>query len=325
MPRLPDQFADAKRNVEPRPEDVDNASKAHEVVREALEASDDLKDARIDTVLIGSYARHVSIHRMRDVDVLSKLPDLDSDDPDALLDTFEEVLVDEFGKQRIERQDRSIKVDFPAYDLAVDAVPARPCGDHWEIPDGSGGWQETNPLKLASLTSDMNAEHDEHYVPTVKLIRQVRRAQLGDTQPGGLYLEVATYHAFDPGIDADGTAEYFTAALEGVADVLADAASNGLDDPTLPGHKIATRASDDELRDAADVFAGLASDARQALVSEDACPAAKTFRDMLGKNSDGTWVFPMPSYCNDDGTLKSSGAGLVAGSSRIRGGDSRYA
>jgi len=195
MPRLPDQFADARQNVEPRPEDVDNASKAHEEVRKALEASDDLKDTGIDTVLIGSYARHVSIHRMRDVDVLSKLPDLDGDDPDALLHTFEEVLVDEFGKQRIERQDRSIQIDFPDYDLAVDAVPARSCGDHWEIPDGSGRWQETNPLKLASLTSDMNADHDEHYVPSVKLIRQVRRAQLGHTQPGGLYLEVAAYHA----------------------------------------------------------------------------------------------------------------------------------
>ena len=325
MPRLPDQFTDAKKNVEPRAQDVDNASRAHEKVRAALEASDDLRDAGIDTVLIGSYARHVSIHRMRDVDVLSKLPDLDGDDPDALLDTFEEVLFDEFGKERVERQDRSIKVDFPDYDLAVDAVPARSCHDHWEIPDGSGGWQETNPLKLASLTSDMNADHDEYYVPTVKLIRQVRRAQLGDTQPGGLYLEVATYHAFDAGFDADGTAEYFTAALEGVADVLDAAAGNGLDDPTLPGHKIATRASDEELRDAAGLFAGLASDASEALDSDDACPAAKTFRDMLGKNSDCTWVFPMPSYCNDDGTSKSLGKGLAAGSSRIRGGDSRYA
>lgn len=33
----------------------------------------------IDTVLIGSYPRHVSIRRMQDVEVFSKLPDLPKD------------------------------------------------------------------------------------------------------------------------------------------------------------------------------------------------------------------------------------------------------
>ncbi len=190
MPALPAQFTDAKSNIEPKPADVANAIRAHEQVRDALETSDELKAMGVDTVLIGSYARHVSIHRMKDVDVFSKLPDADDVDPGELLDLVAAVLADVFDADDVERQDRSIKVDFPDYDLSVDAVPARPCGNHWEIPDREGGWEETDPLKLAELTSQMNAANDEQYVPTVKLIRQARRANLDDTPPGGLYLEM---------------------------------------------------------------------------------------------------------------------------------------
>jgi hypothetical protein len=324
MPPLQDQFKDALKNIEPD-EDATNAITAHEEVRAALDASDDLREAGLDTVLIGSYARHVSIYRMRDVDVLCRLPDYEGDDPDALLDLVEEVLCEAFGDDRVERQDRSVKVDFPDFDLTVDAVPARPCGDHWEIPDGEGGWQETNPLELEELTHKMNADNDEHYVPTVKLVRQTRRAQLGDSQPGGLYLEIATYHAFSEGIDAHGRAGYFVGGLEGVVAQLEAAVDDGLDDPTLDGEKIGTRATSVELQAAADRFKKVAEDARDALDSDDPCWAAKTFRDILGKNSDDEWVFPMPSYCNEDGTKKSAVGKVAAGSSQISGGDGRYA
>lgn len=326
MPPLAGQFADAKRNIEPKDEDVSNAQTAHQEVREALETSKDLKAAGIDTILIGSYARHVSIHRMRDVDVFSKLPDLPEEiSADQLLDDFEGVLVDTFGTDRVDKQERSVKIEFPDFDLSVDAVPARPCDEHWEIPAGDDDWQETDPLKLGELTTNANDSNDGHYVPTVKLMRQVRRAHLGDYQPGGLYIEIATYHAFDEGLEAEDAPGYFVAALEGVRDQLKTAAESGLQDPSLPGSLIETRATREELETATEVFADCARDAREALESDDACGAAKRFRDVLGKDSDDDWVFPMPSYCNDDGTRKSSVDGLAAGSSQIPGGDRRYA
>ena len=317
MPALAEQFRDAKSRVEPKEVDTKNAIDAHLGLREAVENCEELKDMGIDTVLIGSYARHVSIHRMRDVDVLSKLPDADEREPGALLDTFEACLVATFGSGRVGRQTRSLKVEFPDYDLGVDAVPARPHGKHWEIPDRSGGWEETNPLRLAALTSAMNERYDEHYVPTVKLVRQTRRAQLGESQPGGLYLEVATYHAFAAGIEAEDSAEYYCAALEGIASQLKLAITGGLPDPTLPGRVIVTRATTAQLQRAADVFAQIAKDTRAALDSDEPCPAALTFRNALGRNSDDEWVFPMPSYCNDDGTPRSSTKGIAAGSSTV--------
>ena len=174
-------------------------------VRDVLAADDDLKKSGISPVLIGSYARQVSIKHVKDVDVFARLPKADGDiAPGAALDAFEEVLTDEY-EERVERQYRSIKIDFPDFKLTVDAVPARPCGDDWGIPNKPDGaqqaqWVKTNPLKLNSLTIDKNTEFLLNgagvYVPIVKLVRQVRRTWLGD-QPGGLFFELMTYWFFE--------------------------------------------------------------------------------------------------------------------------------
>ena len=97
MPQLAEEFAGARHNVEPEPSDVENVADAHAQVRRALEASSDLCAMDIDTILIGSYARNVSIRRMKDVDVFSKLekPDTAKTGRD-LLQLFYDVLVDEF-------------------------------------------------------------------------------------------------------------------------------------------------------------------------------------------------------------------------------------
>lgn len=318
MPLLTEQFEQAKHNVEPPPDDVKNATAAHLGVRRALETSPQLRAMDIDTVLIGSYARHVAIRRIKDVDVFSQLPNIDSRlSPTSLLQLFRDVLIGDFGKQRVELQARSVKTAFPEFDLSVDAVPARPCDSHWEVPDRAGSWEETDPPKLGSLTTAMNHAYDDHYVPTVKLIRQARRAQLGESQPGGFYLEIASYHAFSEGLKADSTPEYFCEALAGVAAQLGRARSGGLPDPTLPGRVISTRAADAELKHAEEVFRGLAVSASAALKSPDACAAALVFRNILRKTSDGEWVFPMPSYCNDDGTRRPTASGIRPGSSRV--------
>lgn len=324
MAQLGDQFKQAKQNIEPV-KDAEKAAKAHAEVRKVLESDEKLAEWGIDTVLIGSYARHVSIKRVRDVDVFSRLPDLpDTILPGDLLDKLFDVLVEEYGNDRVERQDRSIKVDFPEYDLSVDAVPARPKGDHWEIPDRAGGWEETNPEYLGEITSTMNDKHGGHYVPTVKLIRQVRRAHL-DERPAGLYYEILTYHAFDEGIYAETAAEYFTRGLRGVADQLRKAIDQGgLDDPTLPGKHISTRATQAQLEDAYTTVTELATKAEKALESDDRCKAALLFREILGKTQDETWVFPLPDDCDEDGRAKTLPE-VTPGSRTIPPGDSRFA
>ncbi|MBW3537196.1 MAG: nucleotidyltransferase [Actinobacteria bacterium] len=335
MPDLPAQFTQAKSNVEPNSDDKNNAAVAHEKVRDVLDADEQLKAWGIDTVLIGSYKRQVSIRRVKDVDVLAKLPSLPTDvTPEDLLSHVAKVLRSAFDtddEKRVKCQDRSIMVKFPDFDLHVDVVPARPAGSYLEIPDknddGTIGWKTTNPEELTSLSSALNSDFDGEFVPVVKLVRQARRTHLGRKgKPGGLFFEILTYHAFKKGsLDNTSTASLFTGTLRSVATQLSTVVAGGtIADPTMIGAVISVRATDEQFAEAASTFADLATKAEAALASEDKCWAAKVYRDIFGKNDDDEWVFEMPATCNDDGTARSV-AVISAGDRAVPAGDGRFA
>lgn len=323
------QFTEAKSRVEATDSDKRNAAWAHKQVRSHLESDQVLQSWGIDTVLIGSYKRQVAIRKVKDVDVLSKLPLIPAGiAPGQLLDHLQNVLSGAFGTTQVVAQDRSIKVNFPQYGLAVDAVPARPdLGGTGllEIPDRTGGWELTNPEYLTTLTTTMNDHYDGEYVPLVKLIRQARRYHLRDARPSGFYFEILCYHAAAGDLLGPSMAALFTATMRRIANQLRDAAA-GIPpaDPTIPGCFIQTRASTAEMRAAAAKFAVLASNAEAALIAE-LCPSAKGFREILGINDDGEWVLEMPAGCNEDGTAKSL-VSVRPGSRTIpAGGDRRFA
>lgn len=336
MAHLKQQFQNALSSIEPSG-DKANAPEAHRLVREALEADAKLTEYGVDPVLIGSYKRSVSIKRVKDVDVFVRLPNVPSDVTSKdILDRFFTVLHAEFGSdddghRRTKRQDRSLQVSFPEYDLYVDAVPARGYwdGETWEIPQkgDEDKWVRTNPEKLTSLSSEMNTAHDGYYVPTVKLLRQARRSVLGaGKKPGGFFIEVATYQAFASGlVSGNDHAEYFVSALEEVSKIIGDYASYGIgvNDPTLPGHTIRIRATADELHAAKTRFAGAAETVREALGEEDEGKAALAFQKVLGKNGDGETVFLMPPGFNEDGSKRASaisaGARVVPAGKRTFG------
>lgn len=326
MAHLKQQFKDALSSIEPS-DDKANAPEAHRLVRDALEADAKLADYGVSPVLIGSYKRNVSIKRVKDVDVFVRLPDVPSNVTSKdILDRFFTVLNAEFGTdseghRRTKRQDRSLQVWFPKYDLYVDAVPARPHWDSetWEIPQKgvADEWVRTNPEALTSLSSEMNALHDDFYVPTVKLLRQTRRSLLGTKKPGGFFIEAATYQAFASGlVSGNDPGEYYVSALEEVGKIIDTFVSYGVgvNDPTLPGHSISIRATDDELKAAKIRFPDAAKSARDALEEEDEGKAAKAFQNLLGKNGDGENVFPMPPGFNDDGSKRES---AVAAGARV--------
>ena len=279
-----------------------------------------LAEYGVDPVLIGSYKRNVSIKRVKDVDVFVRLPDLPSDVTSKdILDRFFTVLHAKFGSdgdghRRTKRQDRSLQVSFPEYDLYVDAVPARPYwdGETWEIPQkgDEDEWVRTNPEKLTSLSTEMNSAHDGYYVPTVKLLRQTRRSILGSgKKPGGFFIEVATYQAFASGlVSGNDHAEYYVSALEEVSKIINGYVTLGLgvNDPTLPGHTISIRATDDELEAAKNRFAEAAETACDALDEKDEGKSALAFQGLLGKNGDDETVFPMPPGFNEDGSKRAS-------------------
>lgn len=335
MAHLKQQFKDALSSIEPG-DDKTNAPEAHRLVRDALEADAKLTEYGVSPVLIGSYTRNVSIRRIKDVDVLVRLPDMPSDVTSKdILDKFFTVLHAEFGTdaeghRRTKRQDRSLQISFPEYDLYVDAVPARLHwdGETWEIPQkgDENEWVRTNPEGLTSLSSEMNAAHDGFYVPTVKLLRQTRRAQLGKKKPGGFFIELATYQAFASGaVSGNDQAEYYASATAEVSKIIGNFVTYGIgvNDPTLPGNVIRIRATDDELEAARTQFANSAIAARDALDEEDEGKAALAFRKLLGKNGDDEIVFPVPPGFNEDGSKRASaisaGARVVPAGQRTFG------
>lgn len=335
MAHLRQQFKDALSSIEPGDDKI-NAPEAHQLVRDALEADSKLMEYGVSPVLIGSYKRNVSIKRIKDVDVFVRLPDMpDEVTSQDILDRFFKVLHAEFGTdseghRRTKRQDRSLQVDFPEYDLYVDAVPARPHwdGGSWEIPQkgDENKWVRTNPDELTSLSSTMNTDHGGYYVPIVKLLRQTRRALLGNKKPGGFFIEMATYQAFASGaVSGNDHAEYFVSALHEVSKIIGDFVTYGIEvkDATLPGNTIRIRATDDELDAARTRFSDAAVAASAALEEEDEGKAALAFQKMLGKNGDNEAVFPMPPGFNENGTKRASavsaGARVVPAGNRTFG------
>jgi hypothetical protein len=334
LAHLKQQFKDALSNIEPQ-SDKSNAPEAHKQVRAALEADPKLVSYGIDPVLIGSYRRNVSIRRIKDVDVFGRMPDLPRDVTSRdILDHFFKVLNEAFGRDegghlRTKRQARSLQVAFPEFDMYVDAVPARPHagGAVWEIPQKGedNKWVQTNPEALTLLSSEMNTEHSEFYVPTVKLLRQTRRAQLGKKKPGGFFIEAASYQAFASGlVKGNDNAEYYATALRAVSDIIRNFVDFGIGvkDYSVLGAAIAVRATDEELLALKEQFAAAAASAESALDEKDEGKAALAFQKLLGKNGDDDLVFPMPPGYNEDGTKRASS--ISSGARTVPAGDKNF-
>lgn len=331
MTELVGGFVDALKNIEPDKDDKDNAAKAHAALRTHLADDEDLAEWGINPVLIGSYARHVSIRRVKDVDVFCRLDDLPTGvSAQTLLDHFYDRLADAYGANLVTPQARSVKVEIPDSDgLYVDAVPARPDGDSWQIPKKDGGWQSTNPEQITLLKSKMNDDHDGYYVKMVKLLRQTRRNILGEAKPGGLAVEMALYTAFDEGlVSGTSAATYFASSLEGVANVFRRVVDEGFDipDPSRPGEVFTFRASTSEWKTAAVRFERGAENARTVCDMDDdeKGVAALVMQDILGGNDDFDNVFPMPAGYNDDGTRMAEAKNWGVGSSTVAGGSGRF-
>jgi hypothetical protein len=305
---------------------------AHKEIRELLESDEQLCSWGVDTVLIGSYARHTAIYPGKDVDVFTKLTKLDtSANPRTVFGAVRDVLVAKYG-ERAQPQARSIKVTFPTdgeEDFHVDVVPAVRKGDRWAIPrrdtrrwdapDVEERWVETDPEKMTELTSHMNAtlevDGQGAYVPVVKLVRQTRWHHRGKEEPGGFYFELMTYWAFAAGMAGDSFAEIFATTLRAIAVQLESGAP--LIDPIL-GREYRPVPDPDDRAAAAEVFSDLASRAERALTL-DRCPAAAIWRSILGENDRGP-VFPLPPGCDEKGNeIKNVAAVAAVGSKEASG------
>jgi len=309
METLPTEFAGALTCVEVSGDKAKRAQNAHEEVRAVLESDETLRSWGVDTVLIGSYSRSTGIYPGKDVDVFSRMTNLSiRESPLKVYRQVCEVLVSQYGK-RANPQNRSIKIAFEG--LCVDVVPAVQWGKRWGIPsreqqrwaEPGKQWIETDPERLGALTTERNkaplVSGRGAYVPVVKLVRQARQHHVGDSKPGGLYFELATYWAFEGGVKGSSLAELLAGTLRSIARQLAIGQSKPLLDPALD-RPYAPAPTPAELATAAKKFSQLAEAAERALQVE-RCPAAIVWRGILGKNGRTPWCFPLPDGCDEKG------------------------
>jgi hypothetical protein len=314
MNTFPENFNDALARIEISGSRRKFAVAAHKEIREVLLESQVLKDWGLEAILIGSYARDTGIYPGKDVDVFGKLTKLDVNmAPRKVYDAFLAVLNNKYG-DRADPQNRSIKVkfDFDGEKFSVDSVPAVRLKNRWAIPSQdpalwdrewqTRGWCETDPEKLTELTHRRNDNPKVGdrgaYVPTVKLIRQIRSHNLRDLDPGGLYFEMMAYWAFTKGVKGDNFAEILGNTLGAISQQLSRNSSEPLIDPVLerPYEPTPKRA---DIERATATFSDLAMKAERAL-SEETCPAAAIWRNLIGKNDRG-WCFPLPAGCDETG------------------------
>jgi hypothetical protein len=331
METLPEQFKEALTRIE-LGEKRARVVAAQEEIRTYLEDDEQLRAWGVDTVLIGSYARHTAIYPGKDVDVFTKFTELDtSADPNAVFEAVFRVLLARYGN-RVTAQSRSIKVMFPSdgeEDFAVDVVPALRMGSRWAIPrrdrdlwnspNVGERWRETDPERLTELTRSLNpkikVEGQGAYVPVVKLVRQTRRHHRRDREPAGFYFELMTYWTFVADIPGASFAELFAATLRSLAIQLHG--SEPLIDPVLD-RPYEPQPDPGDRAEAAVLFGGLASKAELAL-SVARCPAAALWREVLGENERGT-CFPLPAGCDEKGNeIKDVAAVVAVGSEEASG------
>jgi hypothetical protein len=344
---LKTEFGLAVQNVTISGVKAKRAISAHTEVRALLEADARLCNWGIDTILIGSYARHTARYPGKDVDVFLRFMRLSTaHDPADVYNAVAAVLIAKYGEKdvdpggRVTKQPRSLKIAFsdpaePDSDLSfsIDAVPAVPFGDHWGIPnrdtdrwqDPDHRWVLTSPIEFAERTEQLSTSDTSPtvgdanaYCPVVRLLRQVRHVHLGEERPGGLYTEVAAYYAWTEGrVTGDSWAELLANSLRHVAGGFRSAASAGLPDPVL-STPMKPELLPEQWTHGADVFDALAAKAADALGSE-RCRAAFLWRQILGDNDRGP-VLPLPSGCDANGFPVSAIAAVTeSGSDEPRG------
>ncbi len=324
MQTLDAQFDGALKKINLSAAKVAKAKAAHEEVRAVLEADPKLKGYDVDTILIGSYGRDVAIQPGHDVDVFVKLPDFD-EDPESLYEAVKKPLKARYEARLDDTGAHALSIKF-GDEFSIDAVGATkdPKSGHWVLPslDDLGNrtqWEETDPERLGDLAEARNktpqVSGQGAYKPIVKLVRQIRKHHIGDERPKGLYLEMLTYWAFDAGVTGDTFAEILASTLGRIADQLES--GDVITDPALE-REFAPAPSSAQLAAAAVVFREQATAAVKALTQE-LCPAAATWRKILGENGNG-WVFPLPEGCDADGNpIKKIESVAALGSNEARG------
>lgn len=182
MITVEEAFRKFKSRLELNEKEQKNASARQKEVREYLDTKFEIDQS----FLTGSYARHTKTKPLKDVDIFFVLKESEkhyrSKAPSVVLGDFHDALVDKYGQKAVQRQNRSIGVDFgvviDAEDntdyrvVSVDAVPAFLSGEDYEIPDkDTGKWIKTNPKIHADKATEAHQAFSNEWKGLVRMVK----------------------------------------------------------------------------------------------------------------------------------------------------------
>jgi len=236
MITVQEAFLKFKSKLELTKTESADAQKRHTEVRGCIK-----QDFGVDRdFLTGSYARHTKTKPLKDIDVFFVLDSSESwrrDEPPVnTLNAFEKCLRKTYDTVELNR--RCVTVEFDkVYQteedggqvLSVDAVPAFPIDDGYEIPDRIlGEWVKTDPEVHAQQATAKNEELGRNWKPTVKMLKKWN-AEAGKPIKPSFLIEVMAQELLDPPFSTypDELINFFSSAQEGILDDWPDPAALG--------------------------------------------------------------------------------------------------
>lgn len=257
MLTVTEAFRKFRTRLELTPREKDDASRRQKEIRKVMTGAFNIAE----DFLTGSYKRWTKTKPLKDVDIFCVFHDderskyRDGKAPSVVLGDTANALAEEYGRENVERQRRSVSVHFPdATDdervMSFDVVPAFTKLSHYEIPDTatSEGWTETNPKIHAEKATAANEHFSGEWLGMVRMIKSWNQTKEKPVKPSFL-LEIMALKILHPPFGGDYPYEFmgfFATAAARISEEWPDPAGLG---PPVSDSMNATEvaAAEDEL------------------------------------------------------------------------------
>lgn len=252
MLTVTEAFRKFRSRLELTQKEQDDASRRQNEIREIMNRSFEIAD----DFLTGSYKRWTKTKPLKDVDIFcvfhsNERPKYRNNKlPSVILADTEKALADEYGKENVGRQRRSVTVRFPAAGeeeriVSFDVVPAFTNSSHYEIPDTATatGWTQTNPKVHAEKATAANGAFGGEWKGMVRMAKRWNQDKDKPVNPSFL-LEVMALEILRPPFGGDYPYEFmafFATAADRIQENWPDPA--GLGPPVSDSMTAADRAN----------------------------------------------------------------------------------
>lgn len=299
MATVESYFGKFVSNLNPDDDAINNASVAHNALRDHLSESELYGECYSDSFLYGSYKRHTAIHDIDDVDVCVLVNiDHTSEDgnPKKVLRKLKKAIteyysdVEWYDDENTAYNRRSILVkdalpNNPDSQLSLDVIPAvqDPDSDYLLVPDKEiWEWVQTNPKWHIDFSQEMNDASNQEFIKIVKIFKHLKKHHIKNKHPKGFWIETLVWVCYEQG---DSMAESFYETLLNIIEKYGsyEKALPKLPDFWMPGETIKTSMELKHFLKFIELLRGIQEDVKDAIDTEDKEYCIAIWRNIFGE------------------------------------------